>query len=1563
LRTELTVSAFVNTRQYKWLPWLIIGMAVLTVTTVALGLHYIEGRLVAARGESLAFAASEIADKLDLLLAEQYDDTLELARTQVFRKGGIAAQSAYLATVKANHQIYLWLGVTDAGGRIVAATDPASVGQDRSRSDWFQAARDSDGVHMSAAEPFEETGGVDAIAFTAPIKGTDGKLQGTLTTRVGLPALEEVLTRSIQTFRRREEFAGSIEYQFMSDKGTAFIDSDLLHKGHANLKQLGVLSALLSESRQPGYVGELHKRRHVPVITGYAQTRGFDQSQNLKWTILLRMDQSDLLTPIRKVLWTLGAVSLLIGGPLFITLVWSTTRLKQEWTLAQEEHARATLAEVKYSALLESTGEGVCSMDGDGRLVFINSAGAVKLGYRPDELLGKRVHDILHHSHPDGSPYPFDQCPVTRTIRSGQSCVLENEVLWRKDGASFPAKYSAYPIQEEGEIKGAVVIFSDVTEKEVAQENLRKSERFLHQAQQIARLGSWLWDIPPNVVKWSHHLYQLFGLRPGTAVTFEVFLSIVHPEDQASVRSAVESSLRNDTPYDIEYRAVRPDGAIWWVHARGEVVRNSNGIPLLMVGVAQDITERRQAENQLRESEQRFRAILDGALDAVVGMDAQGVITDWNPRAEAIFGWSRSEAIGRHLAETIIPVQYREQHRRGLKHFLTTGEGSVLNRRIEITALRRDGTEFPVELTVSALKDGTGHRFTAFLADITERKTAEDSLRDNEMQMRLFMEATADSIWNWDLVTNHLVRSSGFEKLFGYAAEEIAPTIEWWVERLHPDDRERIWTAYQDTVTSGRTACSYEYRFRRRDGSYAVVIDRCYIVRDGIGKVVRAIGAMTDITERKQAEQALQESTTQLAAELSAMNQLHALGTRLLISSGLTSLLDEILNASIRLLKADFGNIQLYDPNTKNLRIVAQRGFKQDFLDYFECVRLGDQSACSQAMQRGERVVIEDIEADPSYAPHRAIAASAGYRAVQSTPLLSRSGELLGMLSTHFHQPHRPTERDMRVLDLYTRQVADLIERKQAEEALRESERRFRTIFDQAPIGMAVINSATGQFRRINKKYCEIAGYPHKELLTRTFHDITHPDDLQADLDNMTRMMEGRIHNFQMEKRYIRKDGAIVWVNLMCVSLGWDHETDRRFHIAMVKDITERKRAEEGLRQRSRQQAIEAELSLLAATVPDLSSLLNTVTKLASNALEVDYCEVLELLPNDMELQLRASAGWKDDRIGQVWTAETGSLAHAVLQSNKPVIRTLPDNTRFGGPPWLHKHGAVDVMHVRIHGKENPWGVLGVYAAGGRTFSRDDVNFFQTISSILATAIERMQAEDVLRSANQTLRTLSRQLLQVQEEDRRTIARDLHDEIGQSLTAIKLNVERAQRTSDRAARERIMKDCIQITDSVLNQVRNLSLDLHPSILDDLGLSYALKWYADRQAERAGLKVEVAADPSEPRLPQDVEIACFRIAQEALTNVVRHAQASRASITLKRLATRVELRIQDDGIGFDARTVQSSMDGGTNIGLTGMRERARLVGGEVHVKSAPQKGTEITAIVPLPSVPSANTTTP
>jgi PAS domain S-box-containing protein len=150
----------------------------------------------------------------------------------------------------------------------------------------------------------------------------------------------------------------------------------------------------------------------------------------------------------------------------------------------------------------------------------------------------------------------------------------------------------------------------------------------------------------------------------------------------------------------------------------------------------QEIADRKRAQEAFRRVEEQARAIVDSALDAVVVMDADGIITEWNRQAEETFGWTRPEALGRRMSETIIPAQYRLSHERGLEQFFKTGQGPVLNRRIEINGLRRDGTEFPVELAITPLKTGDTWTFSAFVRDISERKRAEEKLRQSELNLR-----------------------------------------------------------------------------------------------------------------------------------------------------------------------------------------------------------------------------------------------------------------------------------------------------------------------------------------------------------------------------------------------------------------------------------------------------------------------------------------------------------------------------------------------------------------------------------------------------------------------------------------------------------------------------------------------------------------------------------------------------------------------------------------------------------------------------------------------------------
>jgi PAS domain S-box-containing protein len=235
------------------------------------------------------------------------------------------------------------------------------------------------------------------------------------------------------------------------------------------------------------------------------------------------------------------------------------------------------------------------------------------------------------------------------------------------------------------------------------------------------------------------------------------------------------------------------------------------------------------------------------------------------------------------------------------------------------------------------------------------------------------------------------------------------------------------------------------------------------------------------------------------------------------------------------------------------------------------------------------------------------------------------------------------------------------------------------------------------------------------------------------------------------------------------------------------------------------------------------------------------------------------------------------------------------------------------------------------------------------VAGIAQDITESKEAEEQGRKANRQLRTLSRRRIQEQEDERRRLSRELHDQIGQSLTAAKINVEVIRAFENPACLGRI-DETIAILDQLLGQVRQISLDLRPPMLDDLGLVPALRSFVDEQGRRASVAVRFSAEHIPEKLDPEIEITCFRIAQEAITNAVRHAKATQLDIAL-RCTNGKELRLlaRDDGIGFDARVKQAQA---VDLGLTGIKERAALVGGRAKIISSPRKGTTVDVSLPL-----------
>jgi len=244
------------------------------------------------------------------------------------------------------------------------------------------------------------------------------------------------------------------------------------------------------------------------------------------------------------------------------------------------------------------------------------------------------------------------------------------------------------------------------------------------------------------------------------------------------------------------------------------------------------------------------------------------------------------------------------------------------------------------------------------------------------------------------------------------------------------------------------------------------------------------------------------------------------------------------------------------------------------------------------------------------------------------------------------------------------------------------------------------------------------------------------------------------------------------------------------------------------------------------------------------------------------------------------------------------------------------------------------------------------VNGSKVIQCNIRDITKRKQAEGKLKESRQRLQTLSRRLVKIQENERRHLARELHDEIGQALTVIEMNLQALLESPAAGALARRLKASLTVVEHVQEQVHDISLNLRPSMLDDLGLEPALRWYTKRQAALAGLQAEVRVDPLEQRLDPMMETECFRVAQEALTNVVKHAKARTVTVELTRNDEQLHLSVRDDGVGFDVARLREQAVRGASLGLLSMEERATLAGGGLQCHSTPGQGTEVHAWFPL-----------
>ncbi len=854
-----------------------------------------------------------------------------------------------------------------------------------------------------------------------------------------------------------------------------------------------------------------------------------------------------------------------------------------------------------------------------------------------------------------------------------------------------------------------------------------------------------------------------------------------------------------------------------------------------LTGSVNDITQRHHSELALHESEERYRSIVQTAEEGIWTIDARSLTDYVNPKMAQMMGYQAEEMIGRPISD------FLDDEGKALLTAHIKNRRKGISAQFEFKYVRKDGSPLWAFVSTNPITNSHGIYVgaLALLTDITSRRAAETAKRESDEQFRVIFEQAAVGVALIDTTSGQILnvnqRASDIarmkrQKMIGMTFTDI----------LHPDDLPTNVDHMQQLKSGKLPTFTIEQRYVHRDRSITWINLTVSPMWKKGDPPSRHIAIMKDITQRKTTEQSLSR-TTELLERTGEMARIGGWELEVASKKLFWSL------ETCRLFEID-------DARTPSL--------EQAIRFYAPAAQPLIRAAVKDAMGHGKSY---ELEVPVITAKGRHFWARSQGSAIQKN---GRTVKLIGTFQ-------------------------DITEHKQAEQALIESEVRFRAVFEQAVVGVGLIDFTTGRFVDVNKRYSTITGRSRKEMLKISFDEITHPDDRANSRRLHKQLKASKSSEFQWEKRYVRPDGSVVWVNLNASLLSTMSGRPNQV-LAMVEDITSRKLAEANYRR------------------------------------ELGFNEILASHTSAIIILL--------DRHGHLIHANEATLQ--MLGYKRKDLVGKP-------PPW--KSDFMDAAEKARSQKRFKEMLAGknIPSSEVTLIGKDRKRHVVALSSIITKTPEGGVDRIIVTGTDLTERNrLQKEILKISEQEQARIGHNLHDGVGQTMTGVSSLIEALESELSGDQRQSAAR-IHQLIQEAIQEVRHMSHSLSPASVKNRGLGGALHLLADtiRTNHRTTCTCEV--NPNIKIEDSEKETHIYRIAQEAANNALRHGHPSSVHLSLQRLGEHeAVLKIEDNGKGLGKRTGEQA-----GIGMRVMDYRANLIDGSLTVKSRPRGGVSVSCRFP------------